>query len=38
MEISKVMEIFGMGVIFGIFMCYVSKLIQVIFDTFKKFF
>lgn len=38
MAIMDAMEFFGMGLIFGLGLCYTAKLIQVIFDTFKKFF
>lgn len=38
MAITDAMEIFGMGLIFGLALCYTAKLIQIIFDTFKKFF
>ena len=38
MEITEIMEFFGLGVIFGIFLCYFGKVVQLMFDAFKKFF
>lgn len=38
MALTDAVEFFGMGLIFGLGLCYTAKLIQLIFDTIKKFF